>query len=215
MKKFIIPVLSFAFFVGSLCAQDKKVEFSLRGGFSYNMPKTANDTLFSTAGVHVGPLITFNLNEALGIQTGVLYNYTAAHNILINLREATGNWIQNRAETQSIDVPVRLQYTLTLTDEVLIHLMAGPNFNYGLSYTVQKEDYANNQMSAGYPKLIKDYYASSLNNSRFDAQFGIGLGIQYLHYSLTAGYDWGLLDRDPTSGKFKTNSIKIGLAYTF
>lgn len=215
MKKFIIPIVLFVFSLGNIYSQDQKVEFGLRGGFSYNMPNSSNDTIFNTSGVHFGPMITYNINEVLGIQTGILYNYNATNNILINLKKTEGNWNQNRAETQSIDIPLRLKYSVPLTDEIFVHLLAGPNLNYGLTYKVYEEKYADNKMLTGYPKLIKDYYSTTSNFSRFDLQFGIGAGIQYSHYSLTGGYDWGLLDRDKSTKKLKINNIKIGIAYTF
>lgn len=216
MKRFIIPILLSALFVLSTQAQDKKFEFSLKGGYSYNMPNTASDTLYNSAGVHFGPMITFNINESFGIQAGLLYNYYASSYLLdaVSLKKL-GTYKQNSSTAQYVELPLRFQYSAVLTDEITARVFAGPNFSYALNRKTYFERYKDHEIQAGYPSLLKDYYSPSSYFSHFDAQFGIGASIQYLKYSIYGTYDWGLLDRDKSSLKYKENNIKIGLAYTF
>ena len=161
-------------------------------------------------------MITYNINEMFGIQAGLLYNYYSSVILLDNISmKRNGTWKQNKSVAQYIDLPLRFQYNAILTDEMTVHLFAGPNFNYALSRVVNFERYTNNKINAGYPHTLKDYYSSSSYFKPFDVQFGLGASIQYLKYSLIVNYDWGLLDKDKSFIKFKENNIKVGVAYTF
>lgn len=216
MKRFIIPILLLALFVVSAQAQDKKFEFSLKGGYSYNMPNTANDTLSNSAGVHFGPMITFNINESFGIQASALYNYYATKKILIDTRSSgINNIVQERINAQYLDLPIRFQYKVTLTDDISALVFAGPSLNYGLDQKIFHEEFSDNTLIQSRYEVLGDFYSNSSRYSSLDVKFGIGASIQYLKYSIYGSYDWGLLDRDKSSLKYKENNIKIGLAYTF
>lgn len=214
MKRKILTALLALTLVFTISAQDKKVNFGLQAGYSYNMPKETTAAI-NLNGFHVGPIISYNINETLGIQTGLLYNYFTNKRVLDSESiKATGTWRQNNTKAQYIDLPLRFQYSISLADDFYIRLLAGPNFNYGLNKQFFFERYAENKLQSGYPQLMLDYYKSA-NYSRFDLQFGIGVAVQYYSFSIRAGYDWGLLDRDKTTNSFKANDIKLGIAYTF
>ena len=216
MKRFIIPILFSALFVVSAQAQDKKIEFSLKGGYSYNMPNTASDTLYNSAGVHFGPMMTFNINESFGIQASLLYNYYTTKKIIKDYRDAGENNIdQKRIIAQYIDIPIKFQYKAILTDDINAYINAGPNLNYGLTQKVYYESFRDNQIVVTESNTTDDYYANSTRHLPFDLKFGVGVSLQYLKYSIYGTYDWGLLDRDKSSLKYKENNIKIGIAYTF
>ncbi len=215
MKKFIVAFLVILSLFPAVQAQDKKVNFGLQAGYSYNMPKETTAAI-NLNGFHAGPIISYNINETLGIQTGLLYNYFSKKSVLDSESiKATGTWRQNNTNAQYLDLPLRFQYSISLADDFYIRLLAGPNFNYGLKKQFFFERYADNKLISGYPELKIDYYNNNPNYSRFDLQFGIGVAVQYYGFSIRAGYDWGLLDRDKTTNSFKANDIKLGIAYTF
>ncbi|VBB48034.1 hypothetical protein TRIP_D440052 [uncultured Paludibacter sp.] len=215
MKKIFILsfLIIFCFFVGY--AQDKKVEFGIQSGYSYNMPKgtDANAVTGSLNGIHVGPIMNFKIDEMFGIQTGLLYNYFNSinkYNVVLN------NWSQSNTTAHYFDLPLRLQYTVPLADDFYVHVLAGPNFNYGINKHMNIERVVNKKVVDDLTEKGENIYANKNEYSPLDLQFGIGVAVQYYHFSVRAGYDWGLTDRNTTSStSFKANDIKLGIAYTF
>lgn len=214
MKKIIVFTFVLFSIYSAVLAQDKKVNFGLQAGYSYNMPKI-NTVKYpdNLNGFHLGPIISYNINETIGIQSGLLYNYSSG---IYKEAVVLDSWRQYKTKFQSIDLPLRAQYSIGLADDFFLKLLIGPNFNFGLNrvtdYEVIKDKqviYVANVSSKG-----ENIYNNS-NYSRFDVQFGIGVAVQYYGFSIRAGYDWGLLDRDKTTNSFKANDIKLGIAYTF
>lgn len=217
MKKIIISIFVLIFMTLGGFAQDKKVEIGLQVGYGYDMPKPANDTVLNSNGFYGGPIVKFKINETFGIQTGILYNYYSATNLMssLSVKNLTGVWTQFRNTSQYLDFPIKMSYTVPLADEFSIDLLVGPNLNVGLNRKVYYDSYADNKLLVGYPHIVKDYYSQTSDILPLDVQFGIGAAIYYNHFSVRAGYDWGLLDRDKSANTLKGNNIKIGLAYTF
>lgn len=216
MKRFIIPILLSALFVVSAQAQDKKIEFSLKGGYGYNMPNPQTITLFNSHGVHFGPMMTFNFNESFGIQSGLQYNFFSATYLLdTESLKKGGTYKQHQTQSQYLDIPLRLQYRVPLTDELSACVFGGPNFSNALSRKTFIERFQDHTMMSAYPQLVKDFYTSDNTYSPLDVQFGVGATLQYLKYSISVSYDWGLTDKDKSVSKYKENNIKISFAYTF
>lgn len=215
MKKIILSGLFFSFIALSGIAQDKKVEFAVEGGYAYNMPKGSDNiaAAVNLNGLYLGPTVNLKINESWGVHTGLLYSYFQKVN---KYAVVLDNWRQSNTKAQFIDLPVRLQFTYPLADDFSLHLLAGPNLNYGLNKHVNSEIVVNKDIVSSMTVKGDNIFADHNTYSPLDLQFGVGVAVQYYKISVQAGYDWGLLDRNITSSdKFKTNEIKLGIAYTF
>ena len=205
-----VILLSFSIFA------QKKVEVGVLGGYSYAMPKTTASQLAGNLnGFHLGPLVQYNINEKIGIQTGALYNYNNSI-ITKNSVGTSGTWKQNRVIGQSLDIPLHAVYSVPLADDFYVQIGAGPNFNYALSKYQQKENYLNSKIENSLTEKGTSIYASPSNFNPLDVQAGLSVGLRYTGVSLRASYDWGITDRDKTTdGKNRENNIKISIGYTF
>ncbi|MGC3977076.1 MAG: porin family protein [Paludibacteraceae bacterium] len=215
MKKIILSTLLAVCVALMGFAQDKKTEFGVQGGYSYNMPKgTDYDAVTGNSnGFHVGPVVNFNINEALAFHTGLLYNYfKSTQKIIIVLN----NWTQYKTYTHQLDMPLRLQYSIPLADDLQVRLLAGPSLDFALNKYVNKEIVVDKKVVEKLTEKGDNLYSDHNTYSPLDLQFGIGVALHYYHFSVMAGYDWGLLDRNiSTSYKFRANDIKLSIAYTF
>lgn len=194
----------------------KKIDIGVQGGYNYAMPKLKSSRLYGNLnGFHAGPVLTYNIKEQIGVQTGILYNYynTVVSKITVG---TSGTWKQNRIIGQGIDIPLRAIYSLPLADDLIVQFGAGPNFNYALSKLQQKENYVDSKIVSSLTDKGTSIYASPSDFNRLDTQLGLSLGIKYTGISLKASYDLGFFDRDKTSsGSYRENNIKISLGYTF
>lgn len=205
-----IILLSFSTFA------QKKVEVGVLGGYSYAMPKTTASQLAGNLnGFHLGPLVQYNINEKIGIQTGALYNYNNSI-ITKNSVGTSGTWKQNRVIGQSLDIPLHAVYSVPLADDFYVQIGAGPNFNYALNKYKQTEYYVESKIVDRLTEKGTSIYASPSNFNPLDVQAGLSVGLRYTGVSLRASYDWGITDRDKTTdGKNRENNIKISIGYTF
>lgn len=216
MKKIILSSLLIGLFTLSVLAQnEKKVEFGLKTGYAYNMPKgtDASVTKFNLNGIYAGAVLNFKMNESFGIQSGLSYSYFSnlnKYNVVLD------NWSQYQSIAHYLDLPIRFRFTYPLADDFNLHLLAGPNLNYGLNKHVDLERVVNKKVASELTVKGDNIYSETSTYSPLDLQFGIGVGIQYYKITLHAGYDWGLLDRNITKDNtFKANDIKVGISYTF
>ena len=216
MKTYRFILITFVTILGFSTFAQKKVELGLQGGYSYAMPKTTASQLAGNLnGFHFGPVVKYNINEKIGILSGVLYNYNNSI-ITKNTVGTSGTWKQTRVIGQCIDIPLHAVYSVPLADDFYVQIGAGPNFNYALSKYQQKENYVDSKIVDRLTVRETSIYASPSDFKPFDTQIGLSLGIQYTGISIRAGYDWGVMDRDKTTdGTNRENNIKISVGYTF
>jgi len=207
---FLFTVLTFSSYA------QKKVDFGVQAGYSYAMPKVKSSQLGGNLnGIHFGPTLKYNINEKVGIQTGLLYNYNNTIISKITVGDSK-TWQQTRILGHSLDVPLRAIYSISLADDFYILLGAGPNFNYALSKYNQKENYVNGKIVDDLTLHNTNIYASPSDFNPFDVQMSASVGIQYMKISLQASYAWGIMDRDKTvNGTNRENNIKVSLGYSF
>ncbi len=208
-------LLSITLLANHIVAQEKKVEFSVAGGYTGHVSKMKDKSNKSLDGFHVGGFLTYNINELIGIQTGLLYNSTSGITVpqgQIHLKEL-GTWRQTKTIFDALDIPIRMVYSYMLAEEFYVHLFLGPNFNWGLNSQENIEYFANNNKWKT-DKGINIYKTEDY--SSLDLQFGAGVGLQWKGIGIRATYDWGLLNRTSLPNMtYKANDLKITISYKF
>ncbi len=217
MTKIKLIIFSFSFFLFAtvVTAQEKKVEFSIAGGYSGHTSKVKNEANHNLNGFHVGGFFTYNINETLGVQTGILYNTTFGVVVprdQIFLKKQ-GTWHQTKTQFNALDIPLKLVYSHMLAEDFYIQLLAGPNFNWALKKQAEREEFIDHKLNTS----VKEQNIYELDGySRLDLQFGAGLGLQWKGIGLSFKYDWGLFNRTTLPNHtYKANDLKITLSYKF
>ncbi|MBP1663248.1 MAG: hypothetical protein H6Q19_388 [Bacteroidetes bacterium] len=194
-----------AFFVMGANAQ-----VGLQAGYS-NSKETGNG--LSLNGFHVGPAAEITVQGPISLQYALLYNY------LTRTDEASilGQTVKTTTTAHMLDLPVRIAANFPTNNGLGVFIFAGPNFNYALS---QKTKASTSGILEGSYDTDNIYTLEMTNGKKmyspFDLQLGVGGGIKYKSISLSASYDWGMLDRDNTdNGVWKNNDLKISLGYNF
>ncbi|MHB9055050.1 MAG: porin family protein [Paludibacteraceae bacterium] len=222
--KLILVIVVAVLSVLPVNAQDKKVEFGLTGGYGYTMPKLKDSRTTkvpaiddnSLNGFHFGPMVKFNLDEKISLQTGLLFNHFSG--ISINSSQLAlkklGTWYQQKTSLTAFDLPLRIMYSMPLADEFNFFLFAGPNLNYGLNKVTVTEQYVDKKLDSSSDGT--NIYESPGNYNRLDVQMGAGLGVQYMGVSIRGSYDWGILNRTTLEkATLRSNDIKVSVGYTF
>lgn len=150
-------------------------------------------------GAQVGVSADFALKNNFSYSVGGYYSF------LYSFKEQLfphDTYVRYTTYSHAIDIPVRLNYTLTIK-KVKLFAYAGPNFNIGL-YQPQKTV---STLTTELTQLVQEFQHvtipqdtthSELYNDnvlrRLNLQLGAGGGIQWRKFRLKSGYDVGLLD---------------------
>lgn len=129
-----------------------------------------------------------------------------------------------------LDIPIHLGYKYVLNDKFSIYGEAGPYFAIGLfgnTKTVEAEMSENYELQQTSRK--SDTFGED-GIKRFDLGLGLKVGVEFKKkYTLSIGYDWGLLDLYKKAGlndengsgdidmtpKMKNKNLAISLGYKF
>ncbi|MBQ9474385.1 MAG: PorT family protein [Bacteroidales bacterium] len=162
------------------------------------------------AGVNYNATITGNLGVSLGVQGR------------FNIKTSTGssNFVVVSGDSKStttqflVDVPVLLNYSLSLGSSAKLSPFVGPMVSYALTGNTHVKTTVT---VAGSSKTSEDDYAmygDNSNNQRLDLSLAFGASFQYLDFRVFGGYRMGLLDLN-SNDNIKTTSagIFLGLGY--
>lgn len=143
-------------------------------------------------GAYFGLLSDVRLSRKSNVylETGVLYGYVGD-----KYRDASENM-------HSINVPLRLKYKAPVTSEGDIFFFGGARFQYGLAANIKQGDVSMN------------LYGDDPLLNRFDVKAGIGAGIAVSLVEIRLGYEWGLMDMNPSDIKeLHINQFFVGVAF--
>ena len=197
MKKALaIAALIAAMFVaGSVQAQT-----TIYAGYAPEKFSLSNSS-YNFQGFGVGLAQNFVFSKGIGVAVGAQFR--------MNTRSESGTYLGVSAklrETQTlIDVPILLNYQISINQDIKVSPFVGPMASLALS--------GQSKTSFGNSERIEKWYETSLLN-RFNLYAVIGADLRYKHFNLFGGYRIGLLDLDTSSGTLKTNGIFVGLGYT-
>ncbi len=171
-------------------------------------------------GFYVGFGYSAEILPGLSLNPGLYYEF------LTNTSKAGGDILPGisasakaKATEHYVNVPLHLSYGLNLSPAVKVFVYGGPTANVGIASSTKSTasgsiDFIDGA-SASKTKTYNNY--ENENFSRFDILLGAGAGIEVLkQFRVTAGYDWGMLDRHASEDvTLKRNRFAVGAAFLF
>jgi hypothetical protein len=198
MKKIIALVcFAFAFMPAQkLFAQ----QFSLGAGMAthvYLFHEGSSVQAVGAPGLSLDFEVVFPFSQTVGLTTGASFTGVAGYHF-------GGNKALNLGEIY-FDVPVRAKFFIPLSRNVQMSFFTGPVLSTNLVSIDAHSSHVN------------DNYDTFPHLRRFDILFGAGLGFDIIdHIRVTAGVDYGLIDRNGLSGDWcHRGQLKLSAQYIF
>ena len=202
--------------IGILSAQTYRLEV----GFVSPKQSGAEFSTNYFNGGRLGVTAEFGLKHNFSLLTGALYSLVYSNKVQYY---SSTDSVTYKTFGHSIDIPLRLTYTLPLSKNLKVFGFAGPNINVGiaqprkttavLSSSLREEiDEFGNVPTNG----TEDLYKSAMI-SRINFQMGAGGGVQWKNYQLKGGYDFGInsINKVDTSKLFRQGGWYVSLVYQF
>ena len=171
-------------------------------------------------GITAGFGYDINILNGLGISTGLNYTYAWDKEKTTESLPFVGDFsFTAKSVDHYIDVPVRLSYTLSFSDDFKVFGFAGPKFVYAVAGKTTFSASSDLTGDIDLSEYMEDFnhYDKEMETSRFDIKAGLGAGVQFNNIVLKAGYDWGLLNQ--YTGDFdltaKSNQFYVTLGWAF
>lgn len=202
--------------IGILSAQTYRLEV----GFVSPKQSGAEFSTNYFNGGRLGVTAEFGLKHNFSLLTGALYSLVYSNKVQYY---SSTDSVTYKTFGHSIDIPLRLTYTLPLSKNLKIFGFAGPNLNIGIaqprkttavlsSSLVQVIDEFGNVPTNGSEDLYKNAMISRIN-----FQMGAGGGVQWKNYQLKGGYDFGInsINKVDTSKLYRQGGWYVSLVYQF
>lgn len=209
-------LVSMVLSIGILSAQTYRLEVG------FVSPKQLGAELSTNYfnGGRLGVTAEFGLKHNFSLLTGALYSLVYSNKVQYY---SSTDSVTYKTFGHSIDIPLRLTYTLPLSKNLKIFGFAGPNLNIGIaqprkttavlsSSLVQVIDEFGNVPTNGSEDLYKNAMISRIN-----FQMGAGGGVQWKNYQLKGGYDFGInsINKVDTSKLYRQGGWYVSLVYQF
>lgn len=209
-------LVSMVLSIGILSAQTYRLEVG------FVSPKQSGAELSTNYfnGGRLGVTAEFGLKHNFSLLTGALYSLVYSNKVQYY---SSTDSVTYKTFGHSVDIPLRLTYTLPLSKNLKIFGFAGPNINVGIaqprkttavlsSSLVQVIDEFGNVPTNGSEDLYKNAMISRIN-----FQMGAGGGVQWKNYQLKGGYDFGInsINKVDTSKLFRQGGWYVSLVYQF
>ncbi len=168
--------------------------FGVQAGFlqSTTRERIGSDSEFTRHprlnGFKAGVFYEHDFYKGLGLNYGLNYSFLADQTPW-SKPDAYGYCNTYKTQSQYIDLPLQLQYKLSIAHELYLVFNVGPTFSYGLANTTTT---LTKSTLSGSRESFSDNYDNYFQ--RFDVLLGANLGIQYKNYQLRGGYDWGMMN---------------------
>ena len=222
MARFILIALL------ALASSNLYAQFGVQVGYVY-MPSNGNLRLgnpwgeFSGTtrnhGFNVGLTYEFRLRGHLGMQTAALYSFAGGRVRETRIIDGLNNLPAVQltvSRYQFLELPVRVTYSLPVTNEFRFFFFGGPSFSYALSGRARSQLGNFFQFNNGEFYNVYEDFGDVL--SPFELRVGGGLGVHYQNYRIRIGYDQGLLNLYNGTGRGKSlrrSQFSISFGYVF
>jgi len=206
--------------IGILSAQTYRLEV----GFVSPKQSGAEFSTNYFNGGRLGVTAEFDLKHNFSLLTGALYSLVYSNKV--QYYGATDS-VKYKTFGHSIDIPLRLTYTLPLSKNLKVFGFAGPNLNVGIAQPRKTTTTLSPSLSPSLVQVIdefgnvptngtEDLYKSAMI-SRINFQMGAGGGVQWKNYQLKGGYDFGInsINKVDTSKLFRQGGWYVSLVYQF
>lgn len=180
-------------------------------------------------GFYAGFTYNYALSKEMGVSAGLYYTYSkkiregsseSSSGVLYEVKEDT--------TMKDINLPILFNYKYCISDDLSLFAFAGPNIQVGISalvkQTIKTSGYPDRYMNGthhGKLELYEPFEGGGAGFTRFDVGAMVGLGVQYKHIRLEAGYNMGLLERTRSKDRngevlrWNFNLLFVGVGYTF
>ncbi|MDR2954036.1 MAG: PorT family protein [Prevotella sp.] len=177
-------------------AQNRLVSFGLKGGVNLsNLGGDVENTKVKV-GYNVGALVQAQLTLDVYLLSGVE----------LTTKGAKDKILDNSVEAIYLQLPIHVGYRMALSDVTAVTFHAGPYMAYGIGGKTSGIDGEENKIDTFSDTMYKP----------FDFGLGLGVGVEFFHFGIEAGYDLGLLDISQTEGqKIRMMNVFLSLNYKF
>lgn len=208
-------LVSMVLSIGILSAQTYRLEV----GFVSPKQSGAEFSTNYFNGGRLGVTAEFGLKHNFSLLTGALYSLVYSNKVQYY---SSTDSVTYKTFGHSIDIPLRLTYTLPLSKNLKVFGFAGPNINVGIAQPRKTTAV----LSSSLREVIEfvnvptngteDLYKSAMI-SRINFQMGAGGGVQWKNYQLKGGYDFGInsINKVDTSKLFRQGGWYVSLVYQF
>jgi len=208
-------LVSMVLSIGILSAQTYRLEV----GFVSPKQSGAEFSTNYFNGGRLGVTAEFGLKHNFSLLTGALYSLVYSNKVQYY---SSTDSVTYKTFGHSIDIPLRLTYTLPLSKNLKVFGFAGPNINVGIAQPRKTTAV----LSSSLREVIEfvnvptngteDLYKNAMI-SRINFQMGAGGGVQWKNYQLKGGYDFGInsINKVDTSKLFRQGGWYVSLVYQF
>jgi hypothetical protein len=174
--------------------------FAVSAGYLNSIDRTSVDV--SLSGFYVGISYNIPINKSFGIAPGLYYSLVWSGPV--NRWGGRIFFDDARITEHYLDVPVYANYIHQFNDLYGLRVFAGPTFSTCLASKYEYND-------------LKCNSFDEMNYTRFDLMLGGGASFEFRQrYTVTAGFDIGLLRRNGEGGKDHMRSkLYFGIGYNF
>lgn len=209
-------LVSMVLSIGILSAQTYRLEV----GFVSPKQSGAEFSTNYFNGGRLGVTAEFGLKHNFSLLTGALYSLVYSNKVQYY---SSTDSVTYKTFGHSIDIPLRLTYTLPLSKNLKVFGFAGPNINVGIAQPRKTTAVLSSSLREVIDEFgnvptngTEDLYKSAMM-SRINFQMGAGGGVQWKNYQLKGGYDFGInsINKVDTSKLFRQGGWYVSLVYQF
>ena len=209
-------LVSMVLSIGILSAQTYRLEV----GFVSPKQSGAEFSTNYFNGGRLGVTAEFGLKHNFSLLTGALYSLVYSNKVQYY---SSTDSVTYKTFGHSIDIPLRLTYTLPLSKNLKVFGFAGPNINVGIAQPRKTTAVLSSSLREVIDEFgnvptngTEDLYKNAMI-SRINFQMGAGGGVQWKNYQLKGGYDFGInsINKVETSKLFRQGGWYVSLVYQF
>ena len=202
--------------IGILSAQTYRLEV----GFVSPKQSGAEFSTNYFNGGRLGVTAEFGLKHNFSLLTGALYSLVYSNKVQYY---SSTDSVTYKTFGHSIDIPLRLTYTLPLSKNLKVFGFAGPNINVGIAQPRKTTAVLSSSLREVIDEFgnvptngTEDLYKNAMI-SRINFQMGAGGGVQWKNYQLKGGYDFGInsINKVDTSKLYRQGGWYVSLVYQF
>lgn len=185
---------------------------TVNAGYLNSTQSFSNSDSVNSNGAYAGVSFNIPIAGGLGIAPGVYYSMITSKDgasaSILGVQVSTSSTFMEHA----LNVPLYLNYDISLASDTNVYIYAGPTAQYGLASTTK---IAGSVGENGGNETYNNY--DNDNYNRFNVYLGGGIGFKVSAFQFTVGYDYGMMnlykgDNAVTSHR---SNIKLGIGYAF
>ena len=185
---------------------------TVNAGYLNSTQSFSGSDSVNSNGAYAGVSFNIPIAGGLGIAPGVYYsmitNKDGVSASFFNIPVGASSTFTEHA----VNVPLYLNYGISLASDTNVYFYAGPTAQYGLASTTKL---AGSVGESGGSKKYNNY--DNDNYNRFNVYLGGGIGFKVSAFQFTVGYDYGMMNlyKGDNAATSHRSNIKLGIGYAF